>query len=257
VGGASVQGRDHRATGRDNQDAFAARRCQDDEALVLAVSDGAGSKPRSALGARIAVDVACRVLGTAMPGADDTTDAWQAWLSDASQAVVGEFLDVASVASGAGDPGELAATLVAAVVRPPWAGFFSIGDGFATVLTAGRPETCRLILPPRVDPRGTDFLSTPWATDMLRCVILRDESTSGVVLATDGCAALALDHPAALNLDPAAGPLPSAGFFTGLAAAIRAADGDAEPVHRLLTGEHAARCPDDLTVLYALSALPG
>ena len=167
--------------------------------------------------------------------------------------MVGEYTRIAAAASGTGDATELAATLLAAVVCPPRAGFLSIGDGFATMLTAGEPERCRLILPPRLDPRGTDFLSAPWAADMLRCVIVRDERLSGLALATDGCAALALDHPAALGLDPADGPQPSAAFFTGLAAAVRAADGDGEPIHQLLTGEHAARCPDDLTLLYALA----
>ena len=74
------------------------------------------------------------------------------------------------------------------------------------------------------------------------------------MLATDGCVSLAFDHPAALGLDPAAGPQPSAAFFTGLAAAVRAGDGDAEPIHRLLTGEPADSCTDDLTVLCALAA---
>jgi Protein phosphatase 2C len=253
LAGASVQGRDHRAAGRENQDAFAARSCQDGAALVLAVSDGAGSQPRSALGSHIAVDAACRVLAAAMPGVDDPAGEWQSWLSAAGQTVIDEYLTVAAAASGNGDAGELAATLVAAVVCPPWAGFLSVGDSFATVLTAGPPERWQLILPPRPDPRGTDFLCAPWAKEMLRCVVLRDELLSGVVLATDGCAALALDHPAAVGLDPASGPVPSTAFFTGLAAAIRAGGGDAEPIHRLLTGEHAARCPDDLTVLFALA----
>lgn len=255
VAGASVQGRDHRATGRENQDAFAARSCQDGAALLLAVSDGAGSQPRSALGSHIAVDAACRVLAQRMPEVDDSADAWQSWLSAAGQRVIEEYRTVAAAACGSGEPRELAATLVAAAIRPPWVAFLSIGDSFATVLTGGSPERCQLILPPRLDPRGTDFLSAPWATEMIRSVVLRDEQLSGVVLATDGCAALALDHPASLGLGPArGGPLPAAGFFTGLAAAVRALDGDAEPIHQLLTGDDAARCPDDLTVLCALAS---
>jgi hypothetical protein len=149
---------------------------------------------------------------------------------------------------------ELGATLSAAVICPPWAGFVSVGDGFGAILTAGPPEMCQVVLPPRIDPRGTDFLSAPWATDMVQCLVIRDRRLSGVVLATDGCASLAFDHPAALGLDPAAGPQPSAAFFTGLAADIRAVDGDAEPIHRLLTGTLADSCTDDLTVLFALAA---
>lgn len=257
VAGASVQGRDHRMIGRENQDAFSARVCPGGEALVLAVSDGAGSQPRSALGSHIAVDSAVRVLGVGLPGADGTADQWQSWLSRAASTIVDDYLRIAAAASPAAAPGppeELAATLAAAVVCPPWAGFISVGDSFGAVLTVGPPERCQLTLPPRNDPGGTDFISSPWAKDMLRCLMLHDPQLSGVVLSTDGCAALAFDHPAAVGLDPSSGPQPSAAFFVGLAAAIRAGDGDSEPIHRLLTGEHAARCTDDLTVLCALAA---
>jgi Protein phosphatase 2C len=256
VAGASVQGRDHRAVGRENQDAFTARVCQDRAALVLAVSDGAGSQPRSALGSHIAVDAAVRVLANDMPGADDTADRWQSWLNEAARAIVDDYLRVTATAGPASVPeatDELAATLVAAVVCPPWAGFVSVGDSFGAILTAGPPERCQLVMPPRSDPGGTDFVSSPWAKDMLHCLVVCDPQLSGVMLATDGCAAMALDHPAVLGLDPASGPQPSAAFFVGLATAIRAGGGNSEPIHKMLTGESAARCPDDLTVLCALA----
>jgi hypothetical protein len=264
VAGASVQGRDHRAVGRENQDAFSTRACQTHEALALAVSDGAGSQRRSALGAHIAVDSACRILTEGVPGPDRSADEWQSWLNQAALAIIGDYLRIAAVAANpavtanpavSAEPlGELAATLLAAVVCPPWAGFISVGDGFGAIFTAGPPEVCQVVLPPRIDPRGTDFLSSPWATDMLQCLVIQDPQLSGVMLATDGCVSLAFDHPAALGLGPAAGPQPSAAFFTGLAAAVRAADGDGEPIHRLLTGEPAGSCTDDLTVLCALAA---
>ena len=127
----------------------------------------------------------------------------------AGRTVIDDYRVIAAAASGAGQADELGATLVAAVVCPPWAGFLSVGDSFAAMLTAGPPEACRLVVSPRIDPRGTDFLSAPWAKEMLHCVVLRDERLSGVVLATDGVAALALDHPAAHGLDPASGPQPA------------------------------------------------
>jgi Protein phosphatase 2C len=215
VAGASVQGRDHRAAGRENQDAFRAAASRDGIAQVIAVSDGAGSRRRSALAAHVAVDVACRLLGESPPGALAAAGDWQSWLSATSQAIVGEYLRVtAAMPDGSGGcaegdapgEGELAATLSAAVICPPWAGFVSVGDGFGAALTAGPRERCHLVLPPRTTAGYTDFLSAPSARAVLRCFMLWDPDLSGVVLATDGCAPIALDHPGVHGLDPGAGP---------------------------------------------------
>lgn len=259
VAGATVQGRDHRAVGRENQDAFRACVSPDRRALVIAVSDGAGSQDRSALGSHVAVDSACRLLTADVPGATCAAAEWQGWLSAAGRAVIDDYLRIAGAASDPARPadgvaGELAATLGAAVICPPWAAFLSVGDGFGAVLTAGPPERCHLVLPPRYRSGFTDFLSSSSAKAVLRSFVVWEPELSGVMLATDGCAALALDHPAVRGLDPAAGPQPSPAFFLGLAESVRSHGGDAEPIHQLLAGELSARCTDDLTVLCALAA---
>ncbi|MCX5393758.1 protein phosphatase 2C domain-containing protein [Streptomyces sp. NBC_00094] len=279
--GAAVQGAAHLARGQGCQDAFKA--VDLGEAAVLAVADGAGGRERSALGAHIAVDTACRILSESVPEATDAPETWTAWIAAAGAEVVLEFRRaVEGVLSATGRPsgrptapfgpadppppvdaGALAATLVAAVVRPPWVAFLSVGDCFGTVLTrepAGtgtapqRRERCHLVLPP--PPPGapeTVFLSSPGAGLRLRSFVVWEPQLSGVVLATDGCAALTLDHPSVRELPPEAGPLPSERFFCGLAATLRANGGDAAPLRDLLSGPEAARTGDDLTVLCALT----
>ncbi|MED7953055.1 protein phosphatase 2C domain-containing protein [Streptomyces sp. BE303] len=297
VAGAVVQGTGHLASGRGCQDAFKAAAGHGDDGpttaggrpLVLAVADGAGSRDRSALGAHLAVDAACRLLATDVPPADGDAAVWRGWIGERSVAVVDAYLravravlaadhpdpagaaDDADTVGAAGtvdsaqaDEGALAATLVAAVLRPPWVAFLALGDCFATVLTRTRPgddgddgdrghdgdgERCRLVLPPRTP---AVFLSTPGARASVTTLVLREPDLSGVVLATDGCAPLALDHPSVLGLPDDHGPLAAPDFFGPLAALLRANGGDAEPLRALLSGPAAARSGDDLTVLCAL-----
>ncbi|MFE2941439.1 protein phosphatase 2C domain-containing protein [Streptomyces sp. NPDC059255] len=292
VAGAAVQGTGHLAAGQGCQDAFKA--VGPGAATVLSVADGAGGRERSALGAHIAVDTACRVLAEDVPDAGDSPETWTRWTAAAGARVVAEYLRTVTAllettvpAHPAGpahpadsphaDVGALAATLAAAVVRPPWVAFVSVGDCFGTVLTRETPgagagdgpgrgapagtdtgrgsgtERCHLVLPPPgPGSPGTVFLSSPGAALRVRSFVVWEPELSGVVLATDGCAALTLDHPSVRGLPPEAGPLPSARFFCGLAATLRANGGDAEPLRALLSGPGAARTGDDLTVLCAL-----
>ncbi|MGW3564218.1 protein phosphatase 2C domain-containing protein [Streptomyces sp. NPDC000941] len=274
VAGASVQGTAHLAAGQGCQDAFKAIDLGD--TAVLAVSDGASSRDRSALGAHIAVDAACRLLTEDIPDAGETPEAWTRWIAGRGQRVVEEYLravsgvlgtepgvlgtepgvlgtepgsaDSGAAEPGSADPGALAATLTAAVVAPPWVAFVSIGDGFGTLLT--RDDRCHLVLPP---PTGSPvFLSSPGAALRIRTFVAWEPELGGVVLATDGCAALTLDHPSVRQLGPEAGPLPAERFFLGLAATLRQNHGDAEPLRHRLSGPEAGRTGDDLTVLCAL-----
>ena len=207
VAGASVQGRDHRVVGRENQDAFCARVGADGQALVLAVSDGAGSQPRSALGSHIAVDSAVRVLGNGMPGADGTADRWQSWLSEGARAIVDDYLRIAAVAGTVGaEPGRRTRRHAGGGGCLPALGRI----GVCRRQLRSRPDrrasgALPTRLPPRIDPRGTDFISSPWAKDMLRCLVLHDPELSGVVLATDGCAAWRLTTRRPSGSTPPAG----------------------------------------------------
>jgi len=272
VSGAVVQGTDHLAGGIGCQDALKSVRCEGDEAgggVVLAVADGAGSRDRSALGAHLAVDIACRVLARELPGDDTDGTVWTEWISVRAKEVVDTWLRAALALPAATehdegadgthvprDAGEFAATLAAAVVRPPWAAFLCVGNCFGTVLTMDRDSTrerCHLVLPPPDERHSSLFLSSPGARMRVRSFALWDPDLTGVMVATDGCVPLTLDHPDVHGLPPAAGPLPSARFFVGLASALRDNGGDAEPLRALLSSPEAGRSGDDLTMLCALT----
>ncbi|WP_327174550.1 protein phosphatase 2C domain-containing protein [Streptomyces sp. NBC_01335] len=267
VAGAVVQGTAHLARGQGCQDAF--RAVDLGASAVLAVADGAGGQERSALGAHIAVDAACRALAEDIPDAGDGPEVWTEWTAKAGARVMRDYRRSVQGVLSADGPGApegaraLAATLAAAVVRPPWVAFLAVGDCFGTLLTRGpvgpgpvreARDRCHLVLPPPSPGAAeTVFLSSPGAGLRIRSFVVWEPQLSGVVLATDGCVPLTLDHPSVRRLPPEAGPLPSERFFCGLAATLRANGGDAAPLHALLSGPEAARSGDDLTVLCALT----
>jgi hypothetical protein len=256
VAGCSLTGSLQVRRGVGGQDAFFAAPSADGRALVLAVADGAGSRERSALGAHLAVDAACRILGRAVPAAAAPPARWSAWATGAANAVADEFARVAhaSLADGAQDA--LATTLVAAVVRPPWAAFMSVGDCFAAVLTRAReadaeaPEDCHLVAP----PGKPDFLGGIARSGHWRAFALWEPELSGVVLASDGCGAAALDHPRVHGLPPAAGPLPAPGFYRALAKAARTGQDGPGLFAAVLREAVETRTMDDATVLGAFAA---
>ncbi|MFJ4201973.1 protein phosphatase 2C domain-containing protein [Streptomyces sviceus] len=275
VSGAVVQGTDHLASGIGCQDALKSARCEGGEGVVLAVADGAGSRNRSALGAHLAVDIACRVLARDLPDGGTDGTVWIDWISGRAKEVVDTWVQATGAlpvaaghdevadgtqvprgSAGGPGPGEFAATLAAVVVRPPWAAFLCVGNCFGTVLTMDADSTrecCHLVLPPPDERHSAVFLSSPGARTRVRSFALWDPYLTGVMVATDGCVPLTLDHPDVHGLPPTAGPLPSARFFVGLAAALRDNGGDAEPLRALLSSPEAGRSGDDLTMLCALT----
>ncbi|MFD0413812.1 protein phosphatase 2C domain-containing protein [Streptomyces sp. NPDC127108] len=233
--GADAGGADSRVLGTDASAA-------DTGAVAGASSPGADSAAPRVPGADASAAGTGAVAGASAPGRDSADPRLRGAGADsaAPRAVSADM--------GAPDPGALAATLTAVVVAPPWVAFVCVGDGFGTLLT--HDGRCHLVLPPPTAP--APFLSSPGAALRVRTFVVWEPDLAGVVLATDGCAALALDHPAVRQLPPEAGPLPAEGFFLGLAAALRENHGDAEPLRRRLSGPEAGRTGDDLTVVCAL-----
>ncbi|GAA1961248.1 protein phosphatase 2C domain-containing protein [Catenulispora subtropica] len=255
VAGWTQTGSSHAARGRETQDAFLARSVPEQDVLVLAVADGVGSRDRSALGSRLAVDVACRILARDAPDPAGPAAVWRDWARAAATAVADEFRRCVRALGPDEDGRELATALAAAVVRGPWAGFVAVGDCFAAVRTTAPGAdsgggTWHLVLPP-----GNPAALPTAARSEIRAFALWDPELSGILLATDGCAPLALERPDGLGLPDAAGPQPAPAFFAEVARGIRDGGGSAALADLLRAGS-AERSADDLTVLCALTAGP-
>jgi Protein phosphatase 2C len=253
--GCSLTGSLHRRRGTGCQDAFRIT-ASADGALALAVADGAGSRERSALGAQLAVDAAVRVLGRAVPTGSASAERWAEWAGDAAESIVREYERVAAPCLVDGPVDALMTTLAAAVIRPPWAAFVAVGDCFAAVLTdeGGPTESvaCHLVTP----PGSPEFLGGALGSAVPRAFALWDEALCGVVLASDGCKAAALDHPQLHGLAPSAGPQPAAGFYRAVARMARAPQGGREPLLAEFSRALAERSVDDATVVGAFADLP-
>jgi len=257
-------GSSHLARGLGTQDAFLIRPARDRGPLVLAVADGVGSRERSGLGSRLAVDVACRALAGDVPEPVMPAAVWCDWVRAAATTVHDEFRRCADVLSSDSGPGELATALAAAVVWGPWAGFVAVGDCFGAVLTAPRrpsesdsgtsdsatsdSATWHLVLPP-----GTSASLPSAPRSAIRAFALWDPDLSGILLATDGCMPLALERPDGLGLPAKAGPQPAPAFFDEVARGIRDGGGSSAALAELLRVGAAGRSADDITVVCALT----
>jgi hypothetical protein len=130
IAAASVQGRDHIRSGLPCQDAHRAVIVDDGRgrpALVLVVSDGAGSAPHSDVGSRVTAD-AFATLCEAHLRESPTPAAWTRVDAEAIVAGIQRSLDDAAAELEV-ERRQLAATLVGAVVTADGAAFLQIGDG--------------------------------------------------------------------------------------------------------------------------------
>ncbi|MFD9795746.1 PP2C family serine/threonine-protein phosphatase [Streptomyces sp. NPDC059070] len=216
VHGVSVEGYRHRRDGVPCQDAWS---CATDGPLtVLAVADGAGSRPRSDEGARLAVDLAVEQFGR-LPAEGAEGPAVHRLLRQAFDRVADAFLDRTGEAAD-----DFAATLTVVVLGPAWLGHCSVGDGFV-VLRAGTADGERqfhlLPQPEAVSEYSNEtvFLTSPDAARRVRTDCVRDDGVDGVLLSTDGLA------QAALSRAGGAGQAPNESFA---AAVLRSLD--AEPM---------------------------
>jgi len=250
VRGVSVTGYSHLRDGVECQDAHRHLHEPTTGAYVLAVADGAGSRPRSAEGATLAVGLAVEELGgrLARGGVPDDPDAWKRFLEDGFEAIV-ELFNTTTQRIG-NSPGEFAATLTAVVLAPPWLGIVSLGDGI--VLTGAEPaeDESGLHLVMAAPPAGqyvneTCFLSSDGAYDQVEICCLHDPELEALLLGTDGVT------PLAVKRDGAA-PRPNRTFVEPVLHSLVARSDPAE-VARLLLEERLTRLSaDDKTLLAAV-----
>lgn len=194
IHGMSVEGYRHRRQGLPCQDACAYTVSA--SVAVLAVADGAGSRPRSEEGSRLAVELAAEHFGRRAAAAAESHpgEAVHELLEDAFHDVSKVFLDT----TGA-DAADFATTLTVVVLAPGWLGHLTVGDGFV-VLRAGTEDGERQfhLLPGAAAAseysNETVFLTSPDAARWVHTDCVSDDGIDGVLLSTDGLVQAALSR---------------------------------------------------------------
>ncbi|EMF54625.1 MULTISPECIES: PP2C family serine/threonine-protein phosphatase [Streptomyces] len=202
IHGLSVEGYRHRRQGLPCQDACAATATT--SVAVLAVADGAGSRPRSEEGARLAVRLATEHFGRRAEAALEVPpgEAVHDLLRDSLHDVSKDFLD----RTGA-DAQDFATTLTVVVLAPGWIGHVTVGDGFVVVRAGTEDGERQFHLLPQAAAASeysneTVFLTSPDAARWTHTECVADDGVDGVLLSTDGLAQAMLNRAA----DGAASP---------------------------------------------------
>ena len=201
VVGASVTGSSHSKTGVPCQDAHAWRRVQD-EWVVIAVADGAGSEPCSELGSRTAVDCAVVELSRCVHGHIDGTGplndaaAWHAAL----RRVLATCRDaLAQMAAARERPvRELSCTLLLTVLGPAVTSSIHVGDG--AIVYEGEDGGIKVLSKPNTGEyiNEVTFLPASNALETAQFSHSEDRALSAAVF-TDGIQMQTLTFP---NWDP-------------------------------------------------------
>ncbi|MEM7126413.1 MAG: PP2C family serine/threonine-protein phosphatase [Chloroflexota bacterium] len=198
--GASTVGISHRRTGQPCQDAFGSLNV-DDETVVAAVADGAGSAHFGQVGAQIGVQCTLELIPSLL--ADAYPQTLPKWQSLISHVVTTARTQVEHLAASKNQSARnYAATLLIVVAKAEWIVCGSIGDG-AAIFQDAHSILYSLCPPQRGEyANATHFFVTPHAEDRL-CVRLHDlgqanaplssNQVTQVALLTDGLLELALN----------------------------------------------------------------
>ncbi|MFF6785637.1 protein phosphatase 2C domain-containing protein [Streptomyces sp. NPDC012510] len=196
IHGLSVEGYRHRRQGLPCQDACDATATP--SVAVLAVADGAGSRPRSEEGARLAVRLATEYFARRAEAAVEVRPgaAVHELLRDALDDVSKDFLD----RTGA-DAQDFATTLTVVVLAPGWIGHLTVGDGFVVVRAGTEEGERQFHLLPQAAAASeysneTVFLTSPDAARWTHTECVLDDGVDGVLLSTDGLAQAMLNRQA-------------------------------------------------------------
>lgn len=252
--GLSVQGYRHRRAEVPCQDAWGAAvvGAPEGQVVVLAVADGAGSRPYSAQGAQLAVELATHHFGRPegagyLPGEEAHT-----LLREGFREVRRDFLDRTGTRAD-----DYATTLTVVVLTPAWLGQLSVGDGFAVVRAAGPGRPADFHLLPCPEPASeygneTVFLTSPEAPRWTRTTCVVDRGIDGVLLSTDGLTQAALSR-----FDGGGTRTPNASFASSVLRALESPtldpERDAEDLADLLRSDRlTALNADDKTLVRAV-----
>ena len=210
---ASVIGTSHLASGTECQDAARCAVVQDAagaDVLIAAVSDGAGSAPRSSAGATLATDTFLDAMSDAI-GKDTGGLAFldrryvEGWL-------FGLLAEIAAMADREGRAvGDYACTFLAAVVSDACACFLQVGDG---AIVASRPgEAPQWIFWPQHGEfaNSTFFVTQQGVADVLMFSTCRQSDDAGpverIAIFSDGLERLVLNFATETVHAPALDPI--------------------------------------------------
>jgi Protein phosphatase 2C len=159
-------------------------------ALIVMISDGAGSAKYSSTGSRIVVKVFGRHLAhfvqSSVASEVITVDMARDWLDD-----VRDRIFAISDAKGV-KPRQFAATLVAAVIFPNHINVFHVGDGSCVVLRKGGEEWEVTSWPAHGEYASSTYFVTDDPEPQLRLCSWAGEFTD-IAIFSDGLERLALD----------------------------------------------------------------
>ncbi len=237
--GAKALGTSHVKTNQSCQDAFAYHSLP--HALIISVSDGAGSAAKAEVGANVLARVSVNFLIEHLAAGTPNTEAiWQETIQQTFQAA-----RTALEAQADSDLRDYAATLMVVVVTDQWTVGGLVGDSVAVVMNEAEEMTV-LCTPQKGEyANTTNFLSQPNILAVLE-VQARPERSMGVAVFSDGL------HSLAVNL---AQNKPHVPFFKPLFAFVAAIDDQLaadEQLTLFLNSERVnARTDDDKTLVLA------
>ncbi|WP_436775779.1 PP2C family serine/threonine-protein phosphatase [Yinghuangia sp. YIM S09857] len=215
--GISVEGYRHRREGVPCQDAWAEAATGPEHArvVVLAVADGAGSRPRSDEGSQLAVHLATAYFAERVRTAHLFANSTGATAVDgrAAHELLGDtFLEVRDeflrrTGENGGRPDDFATTLTVVVLAPTWIGYASVGDGFVILRAGsdgGTPLYHLLPQPEAVSEYSNEtvFLTSRDAPRRFHTECVLDPEANGVLLSTDGLAQAAISWFGGRAIDP-------------------------------------------------------
>ncbi len=193
---ASVVGLSHLNNDTACQDRFACEtfRLNEDEILVAAVADGAGSTSEGEIGAEIACETFVKQIKAFLQTSESSIDLLN---EDFAVRWIEYFQTKVTEKAKAKDKEirEFASTLVGAVIGKSCGIFYQVGDGGAVYSTSGEAKSYRFGVEPADAEyvNMTDFLTDETAAESLRFARI-EEPIEDLILFSDGIYSVAVDY---------------------------------------------------------------
>lgn len=196
----SVIGTLHKECNMPCQDFCRVHLLLDNEVVVGAVADGAGSAEQAETGAQSAVNTAIEYLSRKLPELITSENTVPA-ISQADIQVIGNMLigEVRTTLQHAAVQldcplKELACTLVAFIATPQWAMALQVGDSFLIIREHNKTNYKLVFLPDRGEfVNETCFVTSEESSLTVQCTLL-SERLDFICACTDGLESVAIQH---------------------------------------------------------------